>query len=69
MESGEIAFMHNETRRIMKGLRYRLTRLVRLENEHCGHDEGVRKAVDCREDIERFIEREVEAIIERRGAL
>ncbi len=61
--------MHSETRRIMKSVRQRLTRLVRLENQHCGHDDLVRRALDCRDDLEAFIEREIEAVIERRGAL
>jgi hypothetical protein len=31
-------------------------------------DDEVKKAVDCRVELEWFLEREIEAIIERRGA-
>ncbi len=61
--------MHTETKRIMRKLRSKLTRLTRLETTHCGHEEPMHKAIDARFELEDWLEREIEAVIERRGAL
>lgn len=55
--------MHERTRRIMKVVRRKITRLVKLENEHCGHERLVGLACDARAELEGFIEDEVEALV------
>jgi hypothetical protein len=61
--------MHEETKRIMRRVRRKLTQLIYLEAIHCGHEEGLEKAMECRFELEEMIKREIEKIIERGAAL
>lgn len=47
----------------MKQLRRRLTRLVKLENEHCGHESLVLDAMDERLELEGFVKDELERLV------
>jgi hypothetical protein len=67
--SGYCLDMHSETKRIMRKIRSKLTRLITLENQHCGHEELLNKAIDARLELEWWLENELEGIIQRRGAL
>jgi hypothetical protein len=55
------------TLRIMAGMESRLNTLIRLENRHCGHAEGIAKADKQRDKLEDYIEREIEALARKAG--
>ncbi len=59
--------MHSETKRIMRSVRSRLTRLVDLENRHCGHDEEVKKAIACRVALEHYVLDQIERLMAERS--
>lgn len=50
----------------MAKIRRSITRLIKLENSHCGFDELVNKAVDARFRLEELIELELDEA-EQRG--
>lgn len=47
----------------MKQVRRRITKLVKLENEHCGHEPLVIAAMDERLELEGFIRDELEWLV------
>ena len=48
--------MTKTTSQFMRKLRTKLTRLQDLDASHCGFDERILKAMDCRFEIERMVE-------------
>jgi len=59
--------MTKTTKATMAKFRRKLTRFEGLTLTACGHDELVQKAIDCRFDLEYFIESELERLARKAG--
>lgn len=59
--------MHPETRRIMAGIRSRLTRYVDKVATHCGHDDLVAEAWRAEDRLMAYIKEEVEKLVQKGG--
>jgi len=47
-----------DTKTFMRDVRKKLARLVKMETNHCGHADGVRKAEEAKQELIRVIEDE-----------
>lgn len=59
--------MSKTTKRIMKKVRWRLTRLIGMEVSACGYQENIERAVDFRLDLEYYLEDEIERLARKAG--
>ncbi len=59
--------MSKTTKKVMNGVRRRLTRLIGLEVCACGYAENIRRADAARDRLEEYLEQEIEALVAKAG--